>query len=54
MTLQYCQLLHSTHFTHKLQCAKVQDCFPVSAFELIRERYVVATTSEVTSCALLH
>ena len=32
MTLQYCQLLHSTHFTHKLQCAKVSDCF--SSFSL--------------------
>jgi len=54
MTLQYCKLLRSTHFTHKLQCAKVQDCFPVPAFELIREHYVVATTSEATSRALLH
>jgi len=33
---------------------KAQDCSPVLAFELIRKRYVVATTSEVTSCALLH
>ena len=51
MRLQYCQLLRSTHFTHKLQCAKAQDCFPVPAFDLIRERYVVATTSKATSCA---
>ena len=47
--MQYCQLLRSTHFTHKLRCAKAQDCFPVSAFDLIRECYVVATTSEATS-----
>jgi len=55
MRLQYGQLLHSTHFTHdhKLRCAKVQDCFPVLAFDLIRECYIVATTSEATSCAQL-
>jgi len=40
MKLQYFKLLHRTHFTHK------QNCFPVLAFELIRERYVVVTTSE--------
>ena len=51
MRLQYCQLLRSTHFTRKLRCAKAQDCFPVLAFDLVRERYVVATTSEATSCA---
>jgi len=39
--------------TLKLQCAKAQDCFPVLAFDLIRERYVVATTSEATSCTQL-
>ena len=49
MRLQYCQLLCSTHFNHKLRCFKAQDCFPLSAFDLIRERYVVATTSEATS-----
>ena len=36
MRSQYCQLLRSTHFTHKLQCVKAQDCFPVLAFALIR------------------
>ena len=36
MRLQYCQLLRSTHFTHKLWCAKSQDCFPVLAFDLIK------------------
>jgi len=51
--LQYCQLLRNTHFTHKLQCAKAQGCFPVLAFDLIRECYVVATTSEATSCTRL-
>jgi len=51
--MQYRQLLRSTHFTDMLQCAKAQDCFPVLAFDLIRECYVVATTSEVTSCARL-
>ena len=43
MRLKYCQLLCSTH---KLRCAKVQDCFPISAFDLIRN----ATLWQVTSC----
>ena len=51
--MQYCQLLRGTHFTDMLQCAKAQDCCPVLAFDLIRERYVVATTSEATYCARL-
>ena len=38
MRLQYCQLLRSAHLTHKLRCAKAQDCFPVLAFDLISER----------------
>jgi len=34
MRLQYCQLLRSTQFTHNLRCAKLKDCFPVSAIDL--------------------
>ena len=26
MRLQYCKLLHNTHFTHKLRCMKAQHC----------------------------
>ena len=42
------------HFNRRLWCAKAQDCFPVLAFDLTRERYVVATTSEMTSFARLY
>jgi len=55
MRLRCCQLLHSTHFIHKLQCAKVQDCSPVLAFDLIREcqRYIVATSNFLHSTVLV-
>ena len=32
---------------------KVQDCFRVLAFDLISERYVVATTSEAISYSIV-
>jgi len=38
--------VHTHYSAHKLRCAKF--CFPVSAFDLIRERYVVVV------CSFLH